>query len=174
MPIQAWPTSISFLSHQLGLDTPAILRLIPYAGDQSDNVVFPGREHRYIGGSDLGHPIHLILPGADLGSQLDRCPRFQSVNLAEVTVDTPIMPGNGHITFPNAGVFKMPYTVTQGGIIGTLIDLHIHTNGRDLQRADIAPRIIQIGRNQGKVALITSRAGVARICVARYGMNVSY
>ena len=79
------------------------------------------------------------------------------------------MSGNGHITFPNAGVFKMPYTVTQGGIIGTLIDLHIHTNGRDLQRADIAPRIIQIGRNQGKAALITPRAGVARIGVARYG-----
>lgn len=139
MSIQAWPTSIPFLSHQLGLDTPAIFWLIPYAGDQSDNVVIPGREHRYIGGSDLGHPIHLILPGADLGSQLDRGPRFQRVDFSEVTVDTPVMSGNGHITFPNAGVFKMPYTVTQGGIIDALIDLHIHTNGRDLQRADIPP-----------------------------------
>ena len=89
-----------------GLDTPPVVRLVLHAGDQGDDIVIPGIEHRKIRCRYFGHRRHFVFLSAYLGGQLDLRPHLEVVDLPEVAVDTSVVPGDGHVAVPNAGLQK--------------------------------------------------------------------
>lgn len=96
---------------------------------------------------ETGH--HFIGAGTQFGGQGDLVPQLQGVDLPEVVVDAPVVPGEGHIAVPDGGVLEVPGASGQRFAVRTLIDSDAQANGRDLQRPQVPGGVVEVAGDLG-------------------------
>ena len=131
----------------LGHNTPAIIPLIHYTGIERDLIAGGGGGAAVVRFAHLGNAGHGVGPGAELGSKSDGVARVQRMDFAEMVCHPAIMPSQTDVARPNAGVGEVACALGKLGAARPLVDFDVYAQGRDFQRPQVAPGVIEIGRN---------------------------